>query len=205
MKNFKSSRPEELSLTAGTVLRLLEEDDWGWCRGTRKGETGWFPASHIMIIKDEPDCGKDDCDFDVSPQACLIVGLPQHLCFTVCRCIVWLSSVVFFPVCFLWSLALLAFPQEFDDSSGNEQSAQLHMVHSEPSRADLTAAHLVVADSNMRKCHVPCMISEQQWFGLGALGSGVGLSEEAMDRYCIDGNLHMQLNLLGDLCLSVII
>ena len=52
LHEFKGTRPDELALELGAVVTILEEDEHGWCRGTYKGRTGWFPSNFVGHLED---------------------------------------------------------------------------------------------------------------------------------------------------------
>lgn len=45
--NYKSQQPDELSLTKGTRLAVLEKSDDGWWKGELDGKIGWFPSNYV--------------------------------------------------------------------------------------------------------------------------------------------------------------
>lgn len=45
--NYKSQQPDELSLTKGTRLSVLEKSDDGWWKGELDGKIGWFPSNYV--------------------------------------------------------------------------------------------------------------------------------------------------------------
>lgn len=46
--NYKSQQPDELSLTKGAKLIVLEKSDDGWWRGELNGMVGWFPSNYVI-------------------------------------------------------------------------------------------------------------------------------------------------------------
>lgn len=45
--NYKSQQPDELSLTKGARLAVLEKSDDGWWKGELEGQIGWFPSNYV--------------------------------------------------------------------------------------------------------------------------------------------------------------
>ena len=46
--NYKSQQADELSLTKGAKLRVLEKSDDGWWKGDLDGQVGWFPSNYVI-------------------------------------------------------------------------------------------------------------------------------------------------------------
>lgn len=46
--NYKSQQTDELSLTKGAKISVLEKSDDGWWKGELDGETGWFPSNYVV-------------------------------------------------------------------------------------------------------------------------------------------------------------
>lgn len=46
--NYKSQQPDELSLTKGTKISVLEKSDDGWWKGEIEGKIGWFPSNYVI-------------------------------------------------------------------------------------------------------------------------------------------------------------
>lgn len=46
--NYKSQQPDELSLTKGTNVSVLEKSDDGWWKGQLDGKIGWFPSNYVI-------------------------------------------------------------------------------------------------------------------------------------------------------------
>lgn len=46
--NYKSQQPDELSLTKGTKIAVLEKSDDGWWKGEIDGNIGWFPSNYVI-------------------------------------------------------------------------------------------------------------------------------------------------------------
>ncbi|KAJ7393080.1 F-BAR and double SH3 domains protein 2 [Desmophyllum pertusum] len=48
--NFEATDSEELTITEGEELEILDRDSEGWCKGRNKaGQTGFFPESYIEV------------------------------------------------------------------------------------------------------------------------------------------------------------
>lgn len=45
--DYTPVRDDEIALTAGGKVTVLERDEEGWARGTFDNVTGWFPANYI--------------------------------------------------------------------------------------------------------------------------------------------------------------
>lgn len=59
LHDFSGENSDDLSLTAGEFVQLLEKLDDEWYRGQIKGRTGIFPASFVKVLVDVP--GPDNC------------------------------------------------------------------------------------------------------------------------------------------------
>uniref|UniRef100_A0A6G1SIF7 Cytoplasmic protein NCK2 n=1 Tax=Aceria tosichella TaxID=561515 RepID=A0A6G1SIF7_9ACAR len=46
--NYKSQQPDELSLTKGAKVSVLEKSDDGWWKGDLDGVIGWFPSNYVV-------------------------------------------------------------------------------------------------------------------------------------------------------------
>lgn len=46
--NYKAQQPDELSLTKGVKVSVLEKSDDGWWRGESNGSSGWFPSNYVI-------------------------------------------------------------------------------------------------------------------------------------------------------------
>lgn len=46
--NYKSQQRDELSLTKGSEIQVLEKSDDGWWKGNLNGEIGWFPSNYVV-------------------------------------------------------------------------------------------------------------------------------------------------------------
>jgi NCK adaptor protein 2 len=44
--NYQAQQPDELSLTKGTRILILEKSNDGWWRGQSGNATGWFPSNY---------------------------------------------------------------------------------------------------------------------------------------------------------------
>jgi len=52
--NYQAQQPDELSLTKGTRILILEKSNDGWWRGQSGNSVGWFPSNYTT----------EDCDND---------------------------------------------------------------------------------------------------------------------------------------------
>lgn len=52
--NYQAQQPDELSLTKGTRILILEKSNDGWWRGQSGNAVGWFPSNYTT----------EDCDND---------------------------------------------------------------------------------------------------------------------------------------------
>ncbi|XP_077135427.1 SH3 domain-containing protein 19 isoform X2 [Ranitomeya variabilis] len=57
LHDFAGEHADDLSLTSGEIVYLLEKIDREWYRGKCKGSAGIFPANHVRILVDVPDKG----------------------------------------------------------------------------------------------------------------------------------------------------
>ncbi|KAM8938770.1 SH3 domain-containing protein 19 isoform 2-T2 [Pelodytes ibericus] len=55
LHDFTGEHGDDLSLTSGEIVYLLERIDNEWYKGTCKGSTGMFPANHVNVLVDVPD------------------------------------------------------------------------------------------------------------------------------------------------------
>lgn len=46
--NYKSQQPDELSLSKGNKISVLEKSDDGWWKGELDGKIGWFPSNYVI-------------------------------------------------------------------------------------------------------------------------------------------------------------
>ncbi|CAH0405046.1 unnamed protein product [Chilo suppressalis] len=53
--NYQAQQPDELSLTKGTRILILEKSNDGWWRGQYQGHTGWFPSNYTSEEGDNED------------------------------------------------------------------------------------------------------------------------------------------------------
>ncbi|XP_057613053.1 SH3 domain-containing protein 19 isoform X3 [Chionomys nivalis] len=62
LHDFPAEQADDLSLTSGEVVYLLEKIDAEWYRGKCRNRTGVFPANHVRVIVDIPEgrSGKRD-------------------------------------------------------------------------------------------------------------------------------------------------
>ena len=49
--NYTPVREDEVALTKGDRVYVLEKEGDGWWRGEANGKTGWFPSNYVEIIK----------------------------------------------------------------------------------------------------------------------------------------------------------
>lgn len=50
--DYKKKNKNDISLTAGDVVDVIEKNDYGWWLVDRDGELGWAPASHLEPTED---------------------------------------------------------------------------------------------------------------------------------------------------------
>ncbi|XP_026726661.1 cytoplasmic protein NCK1 isoform X1 [Trichoplusia ni] len=53
--NYQAQQPDELALTKGTRILILEKSNDGWWRGQYQGHTGWFPSNYTSEEGDNED------------------------------------------------------------------------------------------------------------------------------------------------------
>ncbi|CAH2104122.1 unnamed protein product [Euphydryas editha] len=53
--NYQAQQPDELSLTKGTRILILEKSNDGWWRGQYQAHTGWFPSNYTSEEGDNED------------------------------------------------------------------------------------------------------------------------------------------------------
>lgn len=46
--NYQAQQPDELALTKGTRILILEKSNDGWWRGQYQGHTGWYMESYVL-------------------------------------------------------------------------------------------------------------------------------------------------------------
>ena len=46
--SYKAQQPDELSLSKGTKISVLEKSDDGWWKGELGGQVGWFPSNYVI-------------------------------------------------------------------------------------------------------------------------------------------------------------
>ena len=51
---YTPEQQDEIALSVGDVVEVLEEEDEGWWRGRLDGKEGMFPSNFVEMIKDEP-------------------------------------------------------------------------------------------------------------------------------------------------------
>ena len=49
--NYTPVREDEVALTKGDRVYVMEKEGDGWWRGEANGKTGWFPSNYVEIIK----------------------------------------------------------------------------------------------------------------------------------------------------------
>ncbi|XP_036743583.2 SH3 domain-containing protein 19 isoform X1 [Manis pentadactyla] len=57
LHNFPAEQVDDLNLTSGEIVYLLEKIDTDWYRGKCRNQTGIFPASYVKVIIDVPEAG----------------------------------------------------------------------------------------------------------------------------------------------------
>lgn len=55
LHDYAGEHEDDLSLSSGEIVYLLEKVDKEWYRGKCKGNTGIFPANHIRVVVDVPE------------------------------------------------------------------------------------------------------------------------------------------------------
>jgi hypothetical protein len=50
--NYKAKAENELDLSLGGIVTILQEDDSGWSKGEVDGKSGWFPSSYYEPCSD---------------------------------------------------------------------------------------------------------------------------------------------------------
>ncbi|XP_039764634.1 cytoplasmic protein NCK1 isoform X2 [Pararge aegeria] len=53
--NYQAQQPDELALTKGTRILILEKSNDGWWRGQYQAHTGWFPSNYTSEEGDSED------------------------------------------------------------------------------------------------------------------------------------------------------
>lgn len=53
--NYQAQQPDELSLTKGTRILILEKSNDGWWRGQSGSQAGWFPSNYTQEEGDGDD------------------------------------------------------------------------------------------------------------------------------------------------------
>ena len=59
--NYTPVREDEVALTKGDRVYVLEKEGDGWWRGESSGKTGWFPSNYVEIIKGDNKAGNVIC------------------------------------------------------------------------------------------------------------------------------------------------
>nr|XP_021508627.1 SH3 domain-containing protein 19-like [Meriones unguiculatus] len=55
LHDFPAEQADDLSLTSGETVYLLEKIDTEWYRGKCRGQSGLFPANHVRVVVDIPE------------------------------------------------------------------------------------------------------------------------------------------------------
>lgn len=55
LHDFPAEQADDLRLTSGEIVYLLEKIDAEWYRGKCRNQTGVFPANHVRVIVDIPE------------------------------------------------------------------------------------------------------------------------------------------------------
>lgn len=59
--NYKSQQHDELSLSKGDQISVIEKSDDGWWRGNLNGKIGWFPSNYVVEKQiDDKGTGKNN-------------------------------------------------------------------------------------------------------------------------------------------------
>ncbi|XP_045321818.1 SH3 domain-containing protein 19 isoform X4 [Leopardus geoffroyi] len=58
LHDFPAEQVDDLHLTSGEIVYLLEKIDTDWYRGKCRNQTGIFPANYVKVIIDVPEGGK---------------------------------------------------------------------------------------------------------------------------------------------------
>lgn len=45
--NYEPQRPDELALTRGDMVTVVERSSDGWWKGEINGQVGWFPSNYV--------------------------------------------------------------------------------------------------------------------------------------------------------------
>lgn len=69
LHDFPAEQVDDLSLTAGEIVYLLEKIDTDWYRGKCGNQTGVFPANYVKVIIDIPEGGNGKGDS--APSHCI--------------------------------------------------------------------------------------------------------------------------------------
>ena len=54
LHDFLPETQNEIALSAGDLVEVLEENEDGWWKGRVKGQEGMFPSNFVETIDDEP-------------------------------------------------------------------------------------------------------------------------------------------------------
>ncbi|KAM8971128.1 SH3 domain-containing protein 19 isoform X2 [Sarcophilus harrisii] len=60
LHDFPAEQADDLNLTSGETVYLLEKIDSDWYRGKCRNQTGIFPANYVKVIIDVPEGGKGE-------------------------------------------------------------------------------------------------------------------------------------------------
>lgn len=52
--NYKSQQSDEISLSKGSEIQVLEKSDDGWWKGNLSGKIGWFPSNYVVEQSQNP-------------------------------------------------------------------------------------------------------------------------------------------------------
>ncbi|XP_037591453.1 SH3 domain-containing protein 19 [Cebus imitator] len=63
LHDFPAEQVDDLSLTSGEIVYLLEKIDTHWYRGHCRNQTGIFPANYVKVIIDIPEGGNGKREF----------------------------------------------------------------------------------------------------------------------------------------------
>uniref|UniRef100_A0A2K5D2S7 SH3 domain-containing protein 19 n=1 Tax=Aotus nancymaae TaxID=37293 RepID=A0A2K5D2S7_AOTNA len=63
LHDFPAEQVDDLNLTSGEIVYLLEKIDTDWYRGNYRNQTGIFPANYVKVIIDIPEGGNRKREF----------------------------------------------------------------------------------------------------------------------------------------------
>ena len=52
--DYTAENDDELNLTEGDMVKVLDQEEEGWWRGELKGKIGVFPSNFVEIVKGPP-------------------------------------------------------------------------------------------------------------------------------------------------------